>query len=203
MQPVELDAVEAARLPDESLLVQIAQRNTHALAALYDRHAQTVYNLIVRIVRDQASADELLQDTFWQVWQKAGDYQMGNAVAWLYRIARNKSLDWLRRQKSRPQPLMSLDESLAETSHPPSSSSVEQTVTQSWQQERIQQALAGLPLEQRQCLELAFFEGMSQRQIADFTQTPLGTVKTRIHMALEKLERTLVAVGFVARENER
>ena len=91
---------------DEALLRLVAQRNSAALEVLYDRHAQTIYNLITRIVRDPAAADDLLQDTFWQVWQ-AGDQSQfrgeGAAVAWLFRVARNKSLDHLRRQKARPQ----------------------------------------------------------------------------------------------------
>lgn len=191
---------EYTQLTDEALLLQIRRRNSEALAVLYDRHAQTVYNLIMRIVREQASADEILQDTFWQVWQKAETFQQGHAAAWLYRIARNKSLDWLRRQKTRPQPALSLDEpgDFAATVAAPTL--VEHTVAQSWQQEQIHQALANLPPEQRQCLELAFFEGLSQRQIADYMQTPVSTVKTRIQSALEKLERVLRAVGYRSKE---
>lgn len=191
---------EYTQLTDEALLLQISRRNSEALAVLYDRHAQTVYNLIMRIVREQTSADEILQDTFWQVWQKAETFQHGHAAAWLYRIARNKSLDWLRRQKTRPQIALSLDEpgDFATTVAAPTL--VEHTVAQSWQQEHIHQALANLPPEQRQCLELAFFEGLSQRQIAEYTQTPVSTVKTRIQIALEKLERVLRAVGYRSKE---
>lgn len=191
---------EYTQLTDEALLLQISRRNSEALAVLYDRHAQTVYNLIMRIVREQTSADEILQDTFWQVWQKAETFQHGHAAAWLYRIARNKSLDWLRRQKTRPPIALSLDEpgNFATTVAAPTL--VEHTVAQSWQQEHIHQALANLPPEQRQCLELAFFEGLSQRQIAEYTQTPVSTVKTRIQIALEKLERVLRAVGYRSKE---
>ena len=191
---------EYTQLTDEALLLQISRRNSEALAVFYDRHAQTVYNLIMRIVREQTSADEILQDTFWQVWQKAETFQHGHAAAWLYRIARNKSLDWLRRQKTRPPIALSLDEpgNFATTVAAPTL--VEHTVAQSWQQEHIHQALANLPPEQRQCLELAFFEGLSQRQIAEYTQTPVSTVKTRIQIALEKLERVLRAVGYRSKE---
>ena len=194
MQPSEAGAHEYAHHTDEALVRQISRRDSDALATLYDRHAQTVYNLIMRIVRDSASADELLQDTFWQVWQKADSFQYGNAAAWLYRIARNKSLDWLRRQKVRPPIAHSFDEPDTQTTV--TASLVEQSVAQSWQQAEVLQALASLPREQRHCLELAFFEGLSQRQIAEHTQTPLSTVKTRIQMALGKLERTLRAVGY-------
>lgn len=191
---------EYTQLTDEALLLQISRRNSEALAVLYDRHAQTVYNLIMRIVREQTSADEILQDTFWQVWQKAETFQHGHAAAWLYRIARNKSLDWLRRQKTRPQIALSLDEPGNFVTTVAAPTLVEHTVAQSWQQEHIHQALANLPPEQRQCLELAFFEGLSQRQIAEYTQTPVSTVKTRIQIALEKLERVLRAVGYRSKE---
>jgi len=195
MQPIEPGVKPYTQLTDEALVLQVSRRDSGALAALYDRHAQTVYNLIMRIVRERASADEILQDTFWQVWQKANTFQQGNATAWLYRIARNKSLDWLRRQKAQPQSTLSLDEP-ENTRTASSMTLVEHTVAQSWQQEQIQQALINLPPEQRQCLELAFFEGLSQRQIADYTQTPISTVKTRIQMALDKLERVLRAAGY-------
>ncbi|HET9222008.1 MAG TPA: sigma-70 family RNA polymerase sigma factor, partial [Roseiflexaceae bacterium] len=100
--------MEYGQHTDETLLTMIARRDPDALAALYDRHAQTVYNLIARIVQEPGTADEVLQDTFWQVWQKAGEFhRSGTAAAWLYRIARNKSLDQLRRLNARPQPILS------------------------------------------------------------------------------------------------
>lgn len=194
---------EHSQLTEEELILHISRCDSEALTALYDRHAQTVYNLIMRIVREPASGDEILQDTFWQVWQKANTFQHGNATAWLYRIARNKSLDWLRRQKARPQPTMSLDEPKSMAVAMTTATHVEHAVAQNWQQEQIQRALANLPLEQRQCLELAFFEGLSQRQIAEHTQTPVSTVKTRIQMALDKLERALRAAGYRSGEGAR
>ena len=200
MQPMQTSGGEYTQLTDEALIRQISRRDSEALADLYDRHAQTVYNLIMRIVREQPSADEILQDTFWQVWQKAETFQQGHAAAWLYRIARNKSLDWLRRQKTRPQTALSLDEPGPMATSVAAPTLVEHTVAQSWQQEQIQQALTNLPPEQRQCLELAFFEGLSQRQIAEYTQTPVSTVKTRIQIALEKVERVLRAVGYRSKE---
>jgi RNA polymerase sigma-70 factor (ECF subfamily) len=96
------------QLSDEALLQLIAERDAVALETLYDRHAQMIHNLITRIVRDPAVAAELLQETFWQVWQACGQGQFrgeGVALAWLCRIARNKALDQLRRQKARPQPV--------------------------------------------------------------------------------------------------
>src|SRR5262245_23589086 len=95
-----MELVDYSQLADETLLDLIKQRDADAFTALYDRHAQTIYNVIIRIVREPAVAAEVHQDTFWQIWQKAGEFRGGGAAAaWLYRIARNKSLDQLRRQK--------------------------------------------------------------------------------------------------------
>jgi RNA polymerase sigma-70 factor, ECF subfamily len=186
------------------LLQMIADRDPAALEAFYDRHAQIVYNLSMRIVRDAAAADEVLQDTFWQVWQKAGEYRGGGAVAaWLYRIARNKSLDRLRREKVRPQvPVSSMtgDEQDAWATLPASTPSVEQEVGMAWQRQQLRAALREIPTEQRRCLELAYFDGMSQHQIATEMDTPVGTVKTRIRLGVAKLAQLLRATGFQAED---
>ncbi len=185
---------------DEALLEMIAERDPAALEELYDRHAQVVYNLVFRIVRNEAIANDILQETFWQVWQKACDFHGGGAAAaWLYRIARNKSLDQLRRRKARPQPALTHSEeeeqSLWTTLEDPQAE-VEGVVERRTDQQRVRQALWQIPVEQRLCLELAYFEGMTQNQIAEYTETPLGTTKTRIRMGLQKLERILRASGY-------
>lgn len=187
---------------DDLLLRRIAQRDASALESLYERHAQVVFNLIVRIVRDPGTADEVLQDTFWQAWQKASEFRADGAVAaWLYRIARNKSLDRLRREQARPQLATELpEETLASLASP--QPSVEQEAARSWQRQYLQGALAAIPSEQRRCVELAYFEGMSQQQIANHLQTPVGTVKTRLRMAVEKLARMVRAAGLQAEDIE-
>lgn len=194
------------QLSDEALLQLIAERDAVALETLYDRHAQTIHNLISRIVRDPAIAAELLQETFWQVWQACGQGQFraeGVAVAWLCRIARNKALDQLRRQKARPQPVTTEseeDEQLLWDQFATSEIAVEQATEQAWDRQYLRQALQKIPAEQRRCLELAYFEGMSQRQIAEYTGTPLGTIKTRLRMGLEKLEYLLRVAGYRAED---
>lgn len=188
---------------DELLIKQMAQHDTEALELLYERHAQIVYNLILRIVRDPVTADELLHDTFWHAWQGAADFRAAGVVAaWLYRIARNKSIDWLRREQSRPQGSATYlpEEAWANIVSP--EASVEQTTLLAWQRRYLQAALGAIPQEQRHCVELAYFEGMSHRQIAETLQLPIGTVKTRLRMAVEKLARLLRAEGLQAEDIE-
>lgn len=185
-----------AQLSDEELLHLIIQRNDEALAHFYDRFAQTAFNLIMHIVKERTLAEDLLQETFLQVWHKAEEFKgEGVVAAWFYRIARNKCLDALRREKARPQteeltPL-TVESSTRSTSFP-----VEQNVNHRLNRQKVQVALGTIPEEQRQCLELAFFNGMSQREIATHTNTPLGTVKTRINLGLAKLEQSLRTAGF-------
>lgn len=191
---------------DEILLHAIAERDVAALEILYDRHAQTIYNLVLRIVREPALAEEVLQDTFWQVWQKAAEFQAsGAAAAWLYRIARNKSLDMLRRQKTRPQPISTTqlgDDAPDLDALAMGGPSVEEGAEHAWKRRLVRRALGNIPPEQRQCLELAYFDGLSQREIAAQMDTPLGTVKTRMRIGLEKMARILRTAGLDAEDIE-
>lgn len=194
MQASSVDKYRTAS--DELLLQLISRKDLFAYETFYDRHTQTVYNLLMRIVRDPTIAEELLQETFWQVWQKAGQYgEKGAVAAWLHRIARNKALDQLRYEKARPRAAMG-DLGTLEQSTTYAYESAEKAVEQQVQQQEISQALGNIPGEQRQCLELAYFEGMSQREIAEYTNTPLGTIKTRMRIGMEKLERLLRASGY-------
>jgi len=182
---------------DEILLQSVIQKETGAFEILYDRHASGVYNILIGMVHDESVAEELLQETFWQVWQKADQYNVkGAASAWLHRIARNKALDQLRRQKTRS-PVLSNDIETYEWAFRQHQPSAESEFEQRWTRELVQQALDRIPNEQRLCLELAYFEGLSQQEIAEKTQTPLGTIKTRIRIGMEKVERLLLGSGYV------
>jgi RNA polymerase sigma-70 factor (ECF subfamily) len=186
-----------ANYSDETLVRLVIRQDIRAYELLYDRHAQVVYNLIMRIVRDGAASEELLQEVFWQVWQKAEQYEgSGSLAAWLYRVARNKALDYLRHQRARPQLAASELEAME---HSPrlATTSAEIEVEQSWRRQQVTQALDSIPSNQRLCLELAYFEGLSQREIAEKTRTPLGTIKTRMRIGMEKVERILRAVGYI------
>ncbi len=194
-----------AQATDEALLQQVAQQDVAAYEILYDRHTQIVYSVILRIVRQPARAEELLQETFWQIWRGADSYRgEGAAVAWLLRIARNRALDELRRQKARPQPdettadeagrVDQLERAMAQAA--PLEDAVATAVTRRWNQQQVQLALAQIPADQRICLELSYFEGYSQREIADYLALPIGTIKSRMRIGMEKLEYQLRRVGF-------
>lgn len=178
---------------DEALLQLVAQRSLPAYDLLYRRHSQVMFNLIARIVRDQATAEDLLQDVFWQIWENANQYRgSGAALAWMMRVARNRALDQLRRQRVRP-PMVSDDaeevESIAD------STTTEEAVDIQLRRAQVQRALESIPEDQRVCLELAYFEGLSQREIAEQTNMAVGTIKSRIRIGLEKVERLLRGSG--------
>lgn len=192
-----LSTEDATRVSDEELLARTVAQDVQAFEALYDRHAKTVYSLILRVVWEPEAAEEILQESFWQVWRKAEQYNGGGAVgAWLCRIGRNKALDHLRRLKARPQS-DDREAEMLERISAPESRQVEAEVNRIWDRQHLQNALAAIPDEQRRCLEMAYFDGKSQREIAEEMGTPIGTIKTRVRIGLEKLERSLRAVGYV------
>ncbi|MCC6457821.1 MAG: sigma-70 family RNA polymerase sigma factor [Caldilineaceae bacterium] len=178
---------------DEVLLQLVAQRNLAAYELLYRRHAQVMFNLIARIVHDPAAAEDLLQDVFWQIWENAHQYRgSGAALAWMMRVARNRSLDQLRRQGARP-PTVSAD--AEEVENIADGTTIEETVEMQMRRAQVQRALDSIPEDQRRCLELAYFEGLSQREIAEQTNLAVGTIKSRIRIGLEKVERLLRGSG--------
>ncbi|CAN5576276.1 hypothetical protein BH10CHL1_BH10CHL1_39240 [soil metagenome] len=185
-----------ANWSDEILLQAVTKKDSRAFELLYDRHAAFVYNLLVCIVRNEGMAEELLQETFWQVWQKAGQYSgIGAGVAWIQQIARHKALDHLRGQKARPAILANDFDALEwALRYEPSA---ESEFEQNWTCQQVRQALEHVPCEQRLCLELAYFEGLSHQEIAEQTNTPLGTIKTRIRLGMKKLERELLGRGYM------
>lgn len=186
---------------DEQLISLVVGKDADALEMLYYRHAQTIFQVAQRIVHEIEIAEELVQETFWQVWQRAEQYRgVGSAFSWMLRIARNKAIDHLRWRKAHP---LTNDDPLEmlETTAQLLSASVEEEVEQRWLGWQLQKAMDRLPDKQRLCLELAYFQGMSQSEIAEHTQTPLGTIKTRIRIGMEKLAHMLYGNAAFAGAN--
>ena len=172
----------------------IAQARAEALSELYDRYSRLVFSLAFHTLGDAAMAEEVTQDVFFRVWEKAGSYRAEQAKVgtWLTSITRNRAIDMLRRREVRPEGHSLGWEELAESNEPPSAGhNPEDLAAQALQGLRVRTAINQLPAEQQRALSLAFFGGYSHSEIAAQLGEPLGTVKTRIRMALQKLRNLL------------
>ncbi len=188
-------SIEANTLEDCTLIQAIVHKDDSALAALYERYANLCYSISYRIVRDHNAAESVLQDTFLKVWEKAERYDgRGSVAGWLVRIARNQALDWLRYERTRSfQTACSWDDTLVERREMSADprENIEARIDARYVSDRLQGALSQLPTEQRFVVELSFFEELSHHAIADLTGLPLGTIKTRVRLGLQKLQRML------------
>ncbi len=181
-------SADYARYDDERLISLIAQLQTEALDQLYDRYNRPIFSLALMIVGDQATAEEITLDVFMRVWQKAGSYRADEAKVstWLTHIARHHAIDVLRRRAVRPdQYALSLDEMTPGVPLPAQDPG--ELAEHSQRRERVHAAIARLPADQKQALTLAYFGGYTQTQIAEALKQPLGTIKTRIKLAMQKL----------------
>lgn len=181
------------QVDDEILIRLISQSDKEvsgqALSELYDRYSRLVYSLAYHIVGDGAVAEEIIQDVFVRVWDKANTYRVNEAKVstWLSSIARNRAIDVLRKQSVRPEHhSIGLDEvsyfELQAQNNP------EESTEMSLRREKVHAAIKILPEEQLEALSLSYFYGLSHSQIADILDEPLGTIKTRIRLAMQKLK---------------
>jgi RNA polymerase sigma-70 factor (ECF subfamily) len=179
-----------APVNDVVLLRQIADRRPEALSELYDRYAPILLGLTRRIMGNAADAEEVLQEVFVHVWNRGGLYDPGRSSVstWLVLITRSRAIDRLRSRKvvERTHEAAQMENSDAYTSP-----EGDQNVFMQERRERVKEELAKLPPEQRQVLDLAFYGGLSQTEIASRTDIPLGTVKTRTLLAMKKLRNAL------------
>ena len=178
---------------DEQLLVLVGTGDSSAFGMLYDRYAGRVMALLLHLLRDHRDADDVLQETFWQVWRTAASYDAGraNPVAWMLLIARSRALDALRRRGRKP-----MHELQTEPSSPRDPVTHLETLELG---DRVRDALARLSDDQRQAIQLSYYGGLSHQEIADKLSIPLGTAKTRIRQGMLKLRDLL---GGLARESQ-
>jgi len=184
--------VDYQKLDDEALLRLVALAQERALGALYDRYARLVYSMALNATGDAGLAEEVTQDVFLRVWNKAETYQagQGKVVTWLSSIARYRAIDLLRRRSIRPEGnLAPWREEAGQVQPDPVEVEVEVEMAQ--RRYRVRWAMAQLPPEQRLALAYAFFHGYSHSEIAERLREPLGTVKTRIRLAMQKLRQLL------------
>lgn len=172
------------------LIARTAQGDQEALAALYDCTSSQLYGLALRVLGDPQVAEEVVLDVYMQVWKQAGqfDHTRGKPIVWMTVLTRSRSIDRLRAgqsERSCQEPLDVVEEE-CDPSRNPESSTVERE-----QRHILEQALGSLSLEQREVIELAYFSGLTQSEIASKLGEPLGTVKTRIRLGMMKLRNVL------------
>lgn len=179
------------KFDDESLIRLILLRQENALSELYDRYGRLVYSIALNAL-SEAAAEEVTQDVFFRVWERAETYQagQGKVVTWLARIARNRSIDMIRRRNVRPEGT-SIRWEEVQGEPRPGGSPVEQIVEQIQEQNRVRRAVNRLPPEQGEALALAYFQGLTQQEIAERLGQPLGTIKTRVRLGMLKLRSLL------------
>jgi RNA polymerase sigma-70 factor (ECF subfamily) len=184
-----------AESADEELVRRVGLGDTAALEALYGRYARVVYSFAVRIVSDGPTAEEILQEAFVRTWSQAGTFRTvrGNYASWLLSITHNLAIDELRRRQRRPQRVDAIDGNDVLYGLVDEATNVEEAAEAGALRERVAEALSRLPEAQRVAVELAFFKGMSQREIAAYLDEPLGTIKTRLRLGMQKLKDALVA----------
>jgi RNA polymerase sigma-70 factor, ECF subfamily len=176
---------------DRLIVGRMAGGDHLALGDLYDRHARLLYSLALRIVRERSDAEDVLQETFSQVWRQANRFEAsrGTVVGWLVTVTRSRALDKLRQRRTQREGTADFDR-LVDTL-PDQARALDLQLVSAEQADRVRQALAALPDELRIPLELAYYEGLSQSEIAERLRTPLGTIKTRMRQTLHRLRDAL------------
>lgn len=179
---------------DGELVARLQRRDPDAMGELYDRYGRIAYSLILRIVSNQAVAEELVQETFLRVWNRAEAFQQerGALGPWVLTVARNQALDYVRSLEGRSsKKAVSMDD----TEPPVAMNASEERILDGIQLKKVRAAMAKLNENYRQVIELAYFEGLSQTEMAERISQPLGTVKTWTRMALKSLREELGAVA--------
>lgn len=178
-------------LADEMLIDLIVQREEAALGVLYDRYAALVYAIALRVTGDRQTAEEVMQDVFQNIWQTAGGFrpQTGVVAGWIIGIARHRAIDVLRskRERGRNREVTGVEIRMVSLSV----GGIEGDIEQRALREAVRAALAELPPAQRQAIEMAYYGGFTQTEIAERLGEPLGTVKTRLRLGLMKLRDVL------------
>jgi len=172
------------------LIQRMAEGDRSACATFYDRYARQVFPLILRIVRDPADAADVLQDVFWEAWQSAPAYDpaRGTPEAWIFMRARTRAIDRVRAIRRRGETFVApVDEALAAAAPDPGGDAAERMEDR----DMVLGALGRLSDAQREVLELAYYGGLTQTEIAERLKQPLGTVKTRIRLGLERLREVI------------
>lgn len=178
---------------ERDLMVRVAHKDSDALADLYDQYSTLVFSLVMRIIKEPSEAEDLLQEIFLQVWEKAStfDSRKGNLYAWIVTLARNRTIDRIRRNRGARTRQQKLSEERMATLPNTSGETPLEAVVGFERAQLVRDALEQIPEEQREVLLLAYFSGFSQSEIATHLTLPLGTVKTRTRQGMIKLQTIL------------
>jgi len=185
----QLNGADASFICDEMLMQEITQRRQQALKELYSRYARSLRALIGSVVHEESEADDVLQESFLQIWREAHHYspKAGKPLGWVITIARRRAIDRVRRRDSYRRAKQRFEDEIKPQAQTIRSNGTASEVSQSDLRRFLSRQMKALPTVQREAVELAFFSGLSQREIAAATNTPLGTVKTRLQLGLRKL----------------
>ena len=180
-------------LSDADLIGRAAEGDARALEVLYDRYSRVVFSFGLRIVGDPQLAEELLQEVFLRAWQQGGSFRAskGSFITWLLSITHNMAIDEVRKRRRRPQKADSENPETVLAAVPDTGLNVEEEVWLGALRDTIAGAMELLPPAQRQAIELAYFRGLTQREIAEQLGEPLGTIKTRMRLGMQKLRDQL------------
>jgi RNA polymerase sigma-70 factor (ECF subfamily) len=185
---------DLTRLADEDLLTLVERGDSEAFEVLYDRHARVAYSLAFRLLGERTAAEDLVQEAFLAVWRLTAAYsaERGSVRTWLLAIVHNRGVDQLRRQSAMSRRQEALESVALVSGDAPDTADA--AVDRALAGE-VRKGLDGLPAEQEQVLSLAYFSGFTQQEIAEMLMVPLGTVKSRMRLGLERLRRGLGEPG--------
>jgi RNA polymerase sigma-70 factor, ECF subfamily len=182
---------DLAHLSDEALLALASRADESALGELYDRYGRVAYGLALRIVRDRALAEDAVQEAFLAVWRSAGSFlaEQGKPSTWILTLVHRRAVDLVRREeRRRAEPLEDVAQPTGEA-----------TDEEAWlraQRQVVQEALRKLPHDQREAIELAYYGGFTQSELAERLGQPLGTIKSRMFVGLRRLRELLAEAGL-------
>jgi RNA polymerase sigma-70 factor (ECF subfamily) len=192
-------SVTVNELTDEELMARLCKEDETALSQLYQRHVALLRTIISRVVNNDADVDDLLQEVFLEIWRQASRYdeKKGKALGWIVTLARRRAIDRVRRRQAYQRAQDRLLEETKVSHEPIMQHGADEDLIAADRGEILQKVFAKLPEAQWKALHLAFYRGMSQREIAAHTGIPLGTIKTRLELAMRKVRAALLSLGGV------
>lgn len=180
---------------DQELMMQIVDKDADALKFLYEKYEKPIYAFAYRIVHDAMMAEEVVQELFLRIWHAAERYDSGHGklTSWMFTLTRNIAIDLLRKKQNRTSGQTAETEQLNRI--PDTGKSTEEVALDGWRGQEIRDALHGLNPDQKQVLELIYYQGYTQQEVSNYHAIPLGTVKSRARLALKQLKGRLAGVG--------